>query len=457
MPYQPRDLAQFLQQHPVSNHCWVALSGGLDSVVLLHSLNRVKTEADTPWSIKALHINHQLSPNADTWQAFCEDLCQSLSIELHCTKVNVQTGGRGLEDAAREARYRVFEQALQAGDTLLTAHHQDDQAETLLLRLMRGAGPRGLGAMAAERPLGQGRLLRPLLAFSRAGLESYAREQGLAWMTDESNADIGFDRNYLRHEIMPLLQQRWPGFARRWQQSAALCRESDELLQALAAEDLQTLGERPERLGFSLDLVGLRRLSEPRRAQLLRYWLMQRAGTTPEIIHRQEIESQLINPRPDSEALVSFAGVQLRFFQQRLYLLPSMPKLKVDERQWALDRPLVLPGGGLLQAETVQVDRSKPRLKANVYREQPLTVRWRKGGERCKPVGRNHSQTLKKLLQEYALEPWLRPRVPLLYHGDKLVAVGDLWVCESHQANPGEAGLELIWRAGAETLQGDRR
>ena len=441
MSFTPDAIRQFLNRYPAAPHYWVALSGGVDSVVLLHALRQLG------FPVRALHINHGLSASADHWQRFCESLCREWGVACYAERVAVVNGGGGIEEAARQARYRVFEQQLSVGDALLTAHHRDDQAETLLLRLMRGAGPKGLGAMAEVRPLGQGRLLRPLLGVSRQQLEAYARDHRLQWVEDESNRDTDFDRNFLRHEIMPLLEARWPEFGERWQQSAELCRDTQQLADILAEQDLQGADMRAERLGHSLALAPLQRLTPARRGQLLRLWLSRLGGDMPERAHLAEVEQQLIAPRPDSEAQVSWGNVCLRHFRGRLYRLPSRQQSSGKAGtevalSWTTNNGLSLPDGGSLGAERLVADASDCLLRLSAQ----VQVRWRRGGERCKPVGRRHSQVLKKLLQEYELEPWLRNRVPLVYIDNQLAAVGDLWVCEGFQALPGEEGLALRWQ-----------
>ncbi|HEX7764600.1 MAG TPA: tRNA lysidine(34) synthetase TilS [Cellvibrio sp.] len=402
--------------------CWVGFSGGLDSTVLLHALAQLQL----PVTLRALHINHQISPHANHWQEQCAAVCAQLGVELVAERVAVVNRGKGIEDAAREARYAVFTRYLQAGDMLLTAHHANDQAETLLLRLLRGTGPRGLAAMAMQRPLGAGTLVRPLLTVSRAELEAYGREHQLQWVEDESNQDDAYVRNFLRNQVMPLLARRWPGFMRKWQQTAELCAEQEQLLEAIAREDLHTAAVRRERIGQSIDLLFLCSLSSVRQQNLLRYWLRSAGYSTPEQSHWRQIQQQLLLGREDAEANVTWGDLSLRVFRQRLYLLPaSLPVLTLD----------------LVEQDAVE-DDGAVCLKVGL---PDLHIRYRQGGERCKPAGRHHSQTLKKLLQEYALEPWLRDGLPLVYSGDTLVAVGDLWVCSGYTAEAGEQGLHLQW------------
>ncbi len=444
MAFTPEDLRPQLPPLKPGQTLWVALSGGLDSTVLLHAL----VALELPLALKALHVNHQISPNANTWEAHCLQLCEHLGVELVAEKVAVQSAGRGLEDAARAARYRVFHTHVQAGDCLCTAHHQDDQSETLLLRLLRGAGPRGLAAMARERPLGDARLLRPLLSVSRADLEAYARAQHLRWVEDESNGDTDYDRNYLRQTLIPLFRQRWPAFDRRLGLTARLCGESELLLEELAAMDLAVLDARPERLGQSLSLPALMTLSRPRRHNVLRYWLRQQGMDVPEQQHLEQLETQLSDAREDGEVCIRWAGQSLRPYRQRMYALPAL----VDSENWPSQSfslsdgeslQLPLPAGGCL---ALSFSPNLPTGGGLRSMTGVLRLDWRQGGERCQPEGRAHSQTLKKLLQEYGLEPWWRDRLPLLYCGDQLVAVGDLWVCKGFAADRGQPGYQLHWQ-----------
>lgn len=423
----------------------VGYSGGLDSSVLLHLVYLLQQQGVEQRPILAIHINHQLSPLADQWQAHCEASCEALGIPLQVCKARVENSGRGLEDAAREQRYQAFTHLLQAGDALLLAHHQDDQAETLLLRLMRGSGPRGLAAMPFSRPLGAGQLFRPLLSMRREQLHDCGRSAGLSWVEDDSNASLDFDRNYLRHKVMPLLEERWPGFSGRWQQSADLCRQADEQLQSQARQNLQQAQLRTERWGWSVCLEYLQSLDEFRRGNVWRELLQQLQLPMADGVHLRQVEQQLIQPRDDARGEVQWAGLSVRHFRQRLYLLPDAMALGApDDQSWDLQQPLVWRDGELRAWEVASMG-----LKIPAGTQLQVTVR--QPGDRCKPVGRGHSQTLKKLLQEYALEPWLRDRVPVLRCGDEIVAVGDLWVCEDY-ASKDEPGYCLQWQAPAEPV-----
>jgi tRNA(Ile)-lysidine synthase len=411
---------------------WVALSGGLDSCVLLHSLVELKL----PVKIRALHINHQISPNANGWQEHCADICAQLNVSFTAVKVDVKNTGRGIEDAAREARYAVFERHVSAGDYLFTAHHSDDQSETMLLRLMRGAGPRGLAAMAQARRLGQGILHRPLLNFSRAELEVYAHEQALTWVNDESNANDHYDRNYLRNQVMPLLRGRWPSFANKWQQTAELCAANEALIEELARQDLILAGIKDELVGTSVNLTYIESLSLIRRHNMIRTWLREQGLTAPELQHLQQIEQQIIGGRQDAETQVSWGDVSLRVYRQRVYALPLADLPQVPQAVPEFSASVDLSAGikfsvELFKSAANTLIKAGTLLKADL---PDLHLRFRQGGERCKPVGRAHSQTLKHFLQDYGVAPWLRESLPLVYSGDNLVAVANLWVCEGYQA-----------------------
>lgn len=396
--------------------CWVALSGGLDSCVLLDVLAESRDRLGAYGvEVRVVHVNHQLSVNADAWQAHCEGLAAKHGLTFFAKKVSLESSAGGIELAAREARYQVFEDLLGKGDILLMAHHQDDQAETLLFRLVRGAGLKGLAAVKSVRPLGQGILVRPMLATSRSDIETYAVVNGLRWVEDESNQDESFDRNYIRHTIVPSLQQRWPAASKKLAQSCEWLRETDQLLCEYADEDLLACARSQERIGESLLLENFGALSDARKKQVLRRWCEQLALLPPEHQQWGEVE-KLIQSRSDACPQVEWGNAELRRFRQRLYLMPRHREIESSYCvAWDGLDTLMLPGGW--------------RLSLNAPQALGLQVKFRQGGERCRPCERRHSQTLKNLLQEYALEPWLRSVVPLIYCNEQLIAVGDLFVC----------------------------
>lgn len=400
---------------------WLAYSGGLDSTVLLHAL---KTEGI---AVKALHVNHQLSSNADTWQQHCVQQCDKLDCGIVVERVEVRNEGKGLEHAARKARYAVFDRYVEGDDVLLMAHHLDDECETLLFRLLRGSGLKGFAGIKKERVLGGGgKIIRPLLSVSRESILEYANIHELSWVEDESNRDIGFDRNYLREMVLPLLQQRWPNFRKQFSNSITLLRESEQLLAEYGRQDLAECGVREERLGSSIDLSKLTAWSTPRVNQVLRQWLETLGYNSPGLRHLEETQ-KLIAAREDAAPAVQFGGCELRRYKGRLHCVPRLQELVSRTIKWNSSENLQLPDGSRLAFSG-----------RNPGADPNLEVKFRAGGERCRPLGRDRSQTLKKLLQEYELEPWLRDRVPLIYLNDELIAVGDLWVCDAGIPNAPE-------------------
>jgi tRNA(Ile)-lysidine synthase len=397
---------------PSAQGYWVALSGGLDSMVLAHLALRFLP------SVRLIHINHGLSPHALIWQQQVEAWARAnnVAIKSVCVRVDKQTAS--LEAAARSARYAVFEQTLAEGEALLCGHHLNDQAETMLLRLLRGSGLKGLASMAPARALGAGVLLRPLLGLSRAQLQAYAQVWALPWVEDESNQDLRFERNWLRNELIPQITARWPSASQQLAQTCLRLQEEHALLHEYLASDLAACAPRPERLGQSLLLAPLGAGSAARRRSLLRLWFAQLELLPPSQAVLQQME-QLIDSRQDAEGCVGWGRWQLHRFADRLYAVPQIPLLAAHwQTRWDTQTPLRMPNGASISAQPCEKG-----LVPGVY-----DVRLRQGGERCHPAWRAHSQTLKKLLQEAALEPWLRGLMPLLYENDCLVAVGDLWV-----------------------------
>ena len=428
----------WLGQLEVAPQILVGFSGGLDSTVLLKLL----CEAVPVERLCAVHVNHGLSDNADQWQVHAEAVCSSLGVELHCETVSVVVAGEGLEAAAREARYGVFERLIEKDGLLLLGHHADDQVETVLYNLLRGSGARGLSGIPASRPIAKGQIMRPLLLWQKSTLKAYAEQQKLIWIEDESNGESTFDRNYLRNQVIPEIAARWPDHAPRIVHSARLNQETAGLLVALAEEDLQGLDPVLERGGWSLCLAAFVTLPLARQKNILRQWPGLYDLPLPGHKIIDEIISSLVPAREDASPKVKCQGMRWGRFRNRLYLLRHEAPFDTDNTRltWQLDRPMLLADGSrLMGAKT---------LGQGLYLTpgQLLTVGTRQGGERCQPAGRQHSNSLKKLLQEFNLEPWWRDRIPLLYRGESIVAVGDLWVCEGHQAEPDHEGVTIHWQ-----------
>ncbi len=415
----------------------VGYSGGLDSHVLLLWLARLVAR-HPEFSLQAVHVHHGLNPLADAWAAHCQRVCDELGVPLIVERVAVTAARReSLEARAREARYRALAEHLPAGGYLLTAHHQDDQLETLLLALKRGSGVRGLAAMPHRQPFARGELIRPLLDCSRASLHRWAEAQGLHWIEDDSNQDERFDRNFLRAQILPRLQARWPSFGETACRSATLCAEQEALAEELAEQD-RSQCERPD---GSLSIEAMRSLSIPRRHNLLRGWLRHHSGAVPERGALLRIWPEVVEARADaSPQLLTSCGV-IRRFDGSLYLLTDAPG-SVPEPQL-----LQWPGVWSVGHHTLILKQVQHGAQLRLPRDGELvTLRFAVAGSlRTQPVGRVGSRSLKKLWQEYGVAPWLRDQVPLLFYGESLVAAVGLFICQAGCAE-GESGLQLIWQ-----------
>jgi len=458
------ELKANIQAYPTIGRWVVAYSGGVDSTALLHLLFKANQQLDKPLAIAVLHVNHQLSPLANDWQNHCKQTALNLGVEFFSEKVDVDQTGQGVEAAAREARYAVFDAFLSENDRLLMGHHADDQAETVLLRLMRGAGVLGLSAIPAKRKLGQSYLLRPLLHVRRNILVDYAELHELSWVEDESNASESFDRNYLRHKVMPLLESRWPQANKQLIKTAVYSQQAQILLSNLAAIDLNTIDHRTERYGVSVDWKKLKAFSVERINNVMRHWCEQQNLSAPDSQQLKQIHEQFFSTNAMlTSAIVDWAGtsqasdsdekververIELRQFNQRLYLMPALKTFSVaggnnSNIQWDAKSNLDLGAAGQLHIDSSFRGLHLPDSLCG----RKIDVSWRKGGERCTPAGRSSSQTVKKLLQEYQLETWLRDRVPLLYIDDQLAAVGDLWVCEEFMAKQSETVFNMVWK-----------
>ncbi|WNO10341.1 tRNA lysidine(34) synthetase TilS [Teredinibacter sp. KSP-S5-2] len=400
---------------------WVAYSGGLDSTCLLHML----ACSSLANRVHAIHVNHQLSANASTWQNQCVQTAENMGIPIQVEVVEVVDQGKGTESAARVQRYAAFHSVLDSDDILLIAHHQSDMLETLLFRLFRGAGLKGLAAIPKSRACGKGTLFRPLLSVSREELAAYAEQHRLNWVEDESNQSDVYDRNFIRSHVIPIIKTRWPKVEQKAFLTGELLSESESLLSEYGEEDLRICQCREERLGQSIDLTQFEHYGLDRQRHIIRVWTHRCGYSLPD--HRQlEQLPSILQAAQDGCPCLSWGQCELRRYQNRLYLLPKVSVASPVGESWTIDwspllQPeLVLPWGDKL---VFQPSGQFPKTDFS------LSVSLRQPGLRCRPESRERSQTLKKLLQEHQLEPWLRERVPLVFYQGHLVAVGDLWFC----------------------------
>ncbi len=411
----------------------VGFSGGLDSTVLLDLLAGLREPLGI--ALSALHVHHGLSPNADGWARACEAFAAARGVPLRVARVAIDRGDpAGLEAAARVARHAALANA--GTDFVALAHHRDDQAETVLLQALRGTGVKGLAAMAPARASGGVTWLRPLLEEPREVLAAHAKAAGLAWVDDESNAASDFGRNFIRHQVMPRIAERFPQYRESLVRLARHAAAANGLLDSLARDDAARIAD-----AGGLPVEGLASLDEARRANVLRHFLATRGFPMPGEARLAEMARQLVSSREDARVLLRHGGRALARHRGWVVVedIPAEAGWEVD---WNGERVVVLgPGRGEVRfGEAVGEGIARERVPAGSWRFGP-----RKGGERIRLHAGGPTRTLKNLLQEHAVPAWSRPRLPLLFEGDLLVWVPGIGVAASHRAAPGTAGLLPTW------------
>lgn len=414
-------LDQYSEQLKQANRIFVGYSGGLDSTLLLQAA----VELLGPDKVCALHANHQLQPESKEWQVHCGQKAQALGVEFRDARLVVSNQGQGIENEARERRYQFFRDHLDVGDILLLGHQADDQAETLLYRLFRGAGVRGLSAIPEQRSEGLGRLIRPLLNISRQELHSRAIEAQLEWIEDPSNRDLKYDRNYIRAGVLPSIVERWPAAKTTLARASANLASTAELLDEYGENLLRRCDWRQARWGRSFDVEAFESLSPAAQSHLLSTAFGEMGLKGFDSSYPVKAVN-LLASADDKSPLLRAGDSELRRFANRLYLMPQIKPLESEdlELDWNGKGSLDVRGCG----KVIAIGDGEGRA---------LKVTLRVGGERCKPFDRNHSQLLKKLMQENALEPWLRDRTPLIWRDGEILAVAGLFSCTADTATPG--------------------
>jgi len=428
-------VARLLSEYKATQKIVVALSGGIDSVVLLDALSKSGIENVR---VIAVHVHHGLSPLADDWLTFCQQLTAQYGIEFFSERVNIDDFDKGIEAAARTARYQALATHVKSNTILLTAQHQDDQAETLMLALKRGSGIRGLAAMPTSLPFEQGLLVRPLLATPRREIEAYAKVHQLDWVEDQSNSDNKYDRNFLRLDVLPALNQRWPGFSANIARSALLAGQANQLLDEIAQDDLISV----QRAKDQLCLTSLVVMSAARINNLLRLWLRQFDILMPSQGKLEQLVIQMCQAKADSDPIIELGGFTMRRYQQRLYLVPNNVVLTAQRLTWDLKQPLELGVGiGAINVEESRLDVGlrKP------HQDELVSVRFAiSGSTKVSPYGRDKRRTIKKLLQEYHVPTWQRQYVPFIFYNEQLVAALGLWVDKEFVASDQQEAINFI-------------
>ncbi|WP_198333096.1 tRNA lysidine(34) synthetase TilS [Legionella clemsonensis] len=410
------------------NHLFIGYSGGLDSTVLLHSLS---TNPQLSSKLTAVHVNHGLSPNAQQWQQHCQEFCSKLGIPFIVRQVDFKRDAN-IEEAARRARYTVFSNLIDNKDCLILGHHLNDQAETLLLHLLRGTGIDGLAGMSSKKRFSRGELLRPFLSVSRAILEEYASAHQLQWINDESNENIAFSRNFLRHQVIPVLASRWPQVVNNLVRTSKHCRQAQENLDDLAKIDCPDL----EKTSTHLSLESLFTLNQTRLANVLRVWLKGNQVKLPPTVTFERLISEVIQAKPDANPEVSWEDNCVRRYQNTLYLVREVSGPLSPVSWTSFPEPLDLgPDLGTLQAHITSKGLAVPP-------KSTIEVRFRQGGETLNWHGQ--TKTLKKLFQEWQVPPWLRNRIPLVYINQQLACVVGYAVSDQFYKTKAKLAYEIV-------------
>ena len=431
MEFSPQALLDGMDAWPRPARLVALVSGGRDSTVLLHALAQVRDSLSAP--LHVLHFDHGLSSEAGAWREQVRDGAARLGLPFHAEHLALGAGG-AVETRARSARYRRLAEWMHPGDCCLSAHHLDDQAETFLLQALRGAGVAGLAAMPELARFGEGWLGRPLLRWTRAELGTWAQAQHLHWVEDPGNRELAAPRNWLRHRVWPLLTERWPAAARTLARSADLAAEADALVREVASGDLEGVQAGG---GDRLRVPDLVALSGPRRRSLLRFWLRARGVPLPSAAKMAELEASLLFADPGGRAALRWPGAEAHRYRGMLHVFQPLPEPPAGSITLT---PCRLRDLGALGRVGLVASPGGP-LASPPAGFATVEIRFRHGGERLRPSGAAHRRPLKKLLQEAAVLPWMRGRLPLLYLNGELAAVGDLFVAESAAGK----GWSLVW------------
>lgn len=438
----------------------LAYSGGVDSEVLAFGLSQFARQ-HPEFNYQLVYVHHGLSDNAEAWAQHCLERGQYYDLPVTVERVAVNRGPRlSLEAEARKVRYQAIERHLSENDVLLTAHHEDDQLETILLALKRGQGPKGLAAMGQVQALAQGKQLRPLLDISREQIEAYAKHQGLVHIEDESNQDDKYDRNFLRLEIIPRLKARWPSIATTASRSAALCAEQQATLDLQVSERLPLwLTQAPYHTQSVFKLDGFAEQSADWQALLLRGFIESQGFALPSKVQLKQIITQLLNAKDDAKVHIRVGECEIRRFANQVYLFKYQThKRHTQPVSWTLPQhdfisllqgdstELVVSPAGLANGEQIRliVTEQGPRVRLP-WPDEVVSVRYQLAGQfRCHPHSRGKGRELKKLWQEFAIPPWVREKVGFVFYGEQLVIAIGLWVEKGFIVESNGLGLQVF-------------
>ena len=426
-----------LNQFSTINKFWIACSGGMDSCVLLHLFYLNKSEIKQ--NIEVLYVNHGLQEEANDWAKFCEEQCKQYGLSFRQLKINEDCPkGVSIEAWAREKRYSLIEEVMNKNDVVFTAHHQDDQVETFFLQALRGAGPRGLASMPFIKKYENIFHARPLLNYSREKLKHYAKENKLIWQIDKSNSDHRYDRNYFRHKVIPVIEERWSAYRETISRLIKYQNESRVLLDELGCSDVK-LAQHKKTMGLNLDVV--KKLSLERQKNLIFTWLKELNLKSPGAKNMEQIISDVIYSSSDKAPCVNWLDVEVRRYKNILYASNVMLQHDVStEYQWKLENSLNVLNETLIAKSEYGKGISKLKSK-----DANFIVRYRQGGEKIQPDRLSHSKTVKQLFQEIAVLPWFRDRVPLIYINGELAVIPGVCIDARYAADKEEASWDIHW------------
>ena len=424
-------LCSVIEQLPQTTRYWIGFSGGADSTALLLAMHRCRDRLNAP--IHAVHFHHGLNPLADFWLDHCRPFCNALDIPFSSQKLDIRpAGGTSTEEESRNRRYQAVSELLGSEETYLTAHHADDQAETLFLNLMRGSGVEGLAGIPQLRNLASGRVARPLLRWHRADLEAYLLRHDVEWMDDPSNRDESFDRNYLRHRLFPELETRWPGLVKRLTRTALMARQtSDALAGFINSHSSDLLSDK-----HRMPLQALMQMERPMQALVLRQWLRRQEITTLPEVRIREFLSQLADSGDNSRTEVRWGQWQLKLYRQYIWFQDVSSLAACTRQAWSQGMNLELgecTGRLLLHGDPLDIPAA-------------WEVDSRRDGGKIRLQMRGKRQALKELLRRSGFPPWMRPSIPVLYWDGEAVAIGDWIIAERMKSWLEINRLEYRWQ-----------
>ncbi len=439
-------LTAYLQKLKSAQHIYIAYSGGIDSHVLLHLC---ATYPELKAKITAVYVHHGLQPKAESWAIHCQQQAAQVEVKFQLLRVNAfPKNGQSPEEAARDARYQALEKLIHENDVLLVAQHQEDQLETVLLQLFRGAGVQGLAAMPREIGFSQGKMLRPFLDVSKQSIQEYAQTHHLTWVEDPTNQCDDFDRNFLRNQIVPLLKTRWTNVAKTVSRSANHCANAQQLLNELA-ENLfaQVMTGSPlndwQSCTSTLSISKLLQLDSNQQQLVIRQWFKQQNLQMPSTDFIDNIFKTVIAAKPSAEPQLKKSGIVIRRYQDKLYCSKDLPGFKnLEGLVWVQsENQILLPDNSILQRYPAHSG-----IPVSLWQAANVTIKFRQGGEKISLAGRKGQHTLKNLFQENAIPPWERDLIPLLYFDNILIAVADLWLSSQVQIEHQELCYKLKWQ-----------